>query len=94
MIVKIDKSFQKDVNKINDQKIRSSIVETIQLIREAESLSAINNLKKLTGLRHVPHPAGRLPDRLAIFRKPGINTDKVFTQERNLSKMALMVLKN
>jgi mRNA interferase RelE/StbE len=51
MIVKIDKSFQKDVNKINDQKIKTSIAEIIQLIREAENLSAINNLKKLTGFK-------------------------------------------
>lgn len=51
MIVKIDKSFQKDVSKINDVKIKTAIVETINLIQESETLSSINNLKKLSGYK-------------------------------------------
>ncbi|MFB9841367.1 type II toxin-antitoxin system RelE family toxin [Mucilaginibacter ginsenosidivorans] len=51
MIVKIDKSFQKDVSKINDVKIKTAIVETINLIQESEILSSINNLKKLSGYK-------------------------------------------
>ena len=34
MIVRIDKSFQKDVGKINDAKIKHAIVEIINLIQE------------------------------------------------------------
>jgi mRNA interferase RelE/StbE len=49
MIVRIDKSFQKDLNKINDQKIKDSVVEIIRNIQLAQQLSAINNLKKLAG---------------------------------------------
>ncbi len=51
MIVRIDKSFQKDVSKINDAKIKQAIVETVQLIQETENLSLVNNLKKLTGYK-------------------------------------------
>ena len=49
MIVKIDKSFQKDVSKINDAKVTTAIVEAINSIQEAEGLPSIKNLKKLTG---------------------------------------------
>jgi len=49
MIVRIDKSFQKDVSKINDAKIKLAIIEIVSLIEETESLSSINNLKKLVG---------------------------------------------
>lgn len=51
MIVKIDKSFQKDIGKINDPKVRQSIIEIITSVQEAENLSLITNLKKLTGYK-------------------------------------------
>ena len=51
MIVRIDKSFQKDINKINDVKIKQSIIAVIQSIQESESLSEIINLKKLAGFK-------------------------------------------
>jgi mRNA interferase RelE/StbE len=51
MIVRIDKSFQKDVSRINDAKIKTAMVETIKAIREAENLASIKNLKKLTGYK-------------------------------------------
>jgi mRNA interferase RelE/StbE len=53
MIVKIDKSFQKDVNKVDDAKIKNKLFETIRLIQEAETLASISNLKKLTGYREM-----------------------------------------
>ena len=52
MIVRIDKSFQKDVNKINDAKVKTAIVEAIRHAQSAEYLSSINNLKKLIGHRN------------------------------------------
>ncbi len=51
MIVRIDKSFQKDISKINDAKIKSAVAEIIESIRKSESLFAIANLKKLTGYK-------------------------------------------
>jgi len=51
MIVRTDKSFQKDVSKINDSKTQIALVETIELIQQAEALSEIKNLKKLTGFK-------------------------------------------
>jgi mRNA interferase RelE/StbE len=51
MIVRIDKSFQKDVGKINDQKIKQSIAEIVKDVQQAENLLSIKNLKKLTGYR-------------------------------------------
>jgi mRNA interferase RelE/StbE len=51
MIVRIDKSFQKDINKINDAKIKLAVAEIIENIRKSENLSAITNLKKLTGYK-------------------------------------------
>jgi hypothetical protein len=46
MIVRIDKSFQKDVNKINDAKVKTAIIEIISDAQSAEYLLSINNLKK------------------------------------------------
>jgi mRNA interferase RelE/StbE len=51
MIVRVDKSFQKDINKISDQKVKNLVAEIIQSIRETEHLSTVNNLKKLTGFK-------------------------------------------
>lgn len=42
MIVRIDKSFQKDVDKINDAKIKLAIIESITFIQKAEK-SFINH---------------------------------------------------
>ena len=51
MIVRIDKTFQKDVSKINDGKLKNTISETIEGIRKAENLLSITGLKKLTGYK-------------------------------------------
>lgn len=51
MIVRIDKSFQKDANKIRDPKTKSALIEVLEFIQLAETLSEINNLKKLTGFK-------------------------------------------
>ena len=38
MIVRIDKSFQKDVSKINDEKVKTAIIEVIGHAQSAEHL--------------------------------------------------------
>ena len=52
MVVKIDKSFVKDVSKIKDQRLRNHIADCIDHIQKAESLSQIVSLKKITGETH------------------------------------------
>lgn len=51
MIVKIDKTFQKDVSKINDAKIKLAIAAVIETIQTSENISSIANLKKLSGYK-------------------------------------------
>jgi len=48
MIVKIDKSFQKDVRKLNHSTLNQKIAIIIQQIKTASSISEIKNLKKLS----------------------------------------------
>jgi mRNA interferase RelE/StbE len=49
MVVKIDKSFQKDTNKILEQKLLSRIANCILNIQKASDPGQISNLKKLKG---------------------------------------------
>jgi mRNA interferase RelE/StbE len=49
MIAQIDRSFQKDLGKINDSKVKDAIAETIKNVEDANDLSSIKNLKKLVG---------------------------------------------
>ena len=51
MIVTIDKTFQKDVDKIKDAKIKHSLLEVLKDVQLALNLQAIKNLKKLTGYK-------------------------------------------
>ncbi|WP_366520936.1 type II toxin-antitoxin system RelE/ParE family toxin [Mucilaginibacter sp.] len=53
MIVRIDKSFQKDTSKINDAKTKAAIVEVINNIQAATDISAINKLKKIVGYKNM-----------------------------------------
>ena len=52
MQVKIDKSFEKDVKKINNKKVLQKISEAIKNTQNAAELKDINNLKKLTGTKN------------------------------------------
>jgi mRNA interferase RelE/StbE len=52
MTIRIDKSFQKDISKINHTKIKIAIAETIENIQKAQTFSEIKNLKKLTGYKN------------------------------------------
>ncbi|MCP5063970.1 MAG: type II toxin-antitoxin system RelE/ParE family toxin [Ignavibacteriae bacterium] len=52
MIVKIDKSFEKDAKKINSKSIYQKISAVINEFQVAEKLSEIKNLKKLKGSKY------------------------------------------
>jgi len=47
MVVRIDKSFAKDLSKIKDQRLRSHIADCIDQVQNADSLSQVVALKKL-----------------------------------------------
>jgi mRNA interferase RelE/StbE len=49
MIVLIDKSFEKDTNKITEKHIRKKIAICILNVKEANNLKEIGNLEKLKG---------------------------------------------
>jgi EAL domain-containing protein (putative c-di-GMP-specific phosphodiesterase class I) len=41
MIVKVDKSFVKDINKIKDQRLRNQIADCIDQVQKVDSLTQI-----------------------------------------------------
>ncbi len=49
MIVKIDRTFQKDVRKLNNRVINSKIANAIENAQMADNINQIKNLKKLKG---------------------------------------------
>lgn len=49
MIVKIDKVFEKDTDKIKDKKILNKIADVIEKVRAADDIISIRNIKKLRG---------------------------------------------
>ena len=49
MQIEITKKFRKQVDKINDQKIRSKLYIVIQEIEKADQLPEIQHLKKIKG---------------------------------------------
>jgi len=52
MKILIDRSFEKDTNKIADQKLLYSIADCIELIQKVDKLSDIPNCKKLKGSKN------------------------------------------
>jgi len=52
MIVKIDKSFAKDVEKINSQSMNKKLFKVITGIQKASKISDISNLKKIHGTKN------------------------------------------
>jgi mRNA interferase RelE/StbE len=52
MIVKVDKSFVKDINRIKDKGLRNHIADCIDQVQKSESLAQIVSLKKITGETH------------------------------------------
>jgi mRNA interferase RelE/StbE len=49
MILKIDKSFEKDFKKVGNQKLNPKLLMIIENIKRAEKLTDIKNIKKLKG---------------------------------------------
>ena len=49
MILKIDKSFEKDFKKAGNEKLNLKLLTTIRNIQKATKLSDIKNIKKLKG---------------------------------------------
>ena len=49
MIVKIDKVFEKDTDKIKDKKILFKIAYIIEKVKETDDIISIKNIKKLKG---------------------------------------------
>ena len=52
MKVKVDKSFEKDTNKIHDSVILKKIALCIEQVISSDSIRQIQNLKKLQGLKY------------------------------------------
>jgi len=51
MNVKIDRSFEKDTDRIRDRKQLARVAECIREVMDAEKLADISNLKKLRGFK-------------------------------------------
>ena len=49
MIIRIDKSFEKDTDKINNKDLLLKIADCIEKVKKADSIQSIKNLKKLKG---------------------------------------------
>jgi len=49
MIVKINKSFEKDVKNINSQSINKNLIKIINEMEIANKISDLSNLKKIQG---------------------------------------------
>jgi len=49
MIVKIDKIFEKDTDKIKDRKILNKIADIIESLKATDNITSIKNIKKLKG---------------------------------------------
>jgi len=52
MNVKIDRSFERDTDKIKDSKLLVKIADCIVSVRKAECFEGIKNIKKLKGASH------------------------------------------
>jgi mRNA interferase RelE/StbE len=52
MIVKIDRSFVKDTQKIKDQSVLREIAKCIESVQVSRSISDIGSIKKLRGFKN------------------------------------------
>ena len=53
MIIKIDRSFEKDVDAVNIPKINKQIFFMIEDVKKAKSIEAINGLKNLKDIKTI-----------------------------------------
>ena len=49
MIVKVSRSFEKDLTRIKDQKLKKAVFDIIKLVQKVPDLRGIHQLKKLKG---------------------------------------------
>ncbi len=71
MKVEFSLKFSKDLDEINQRKVKDNILQTIEALEKAENLSQIPNLKKLSG--HTSAFRIRIGDfRLGFFFEDGI----------------------
>ena len=49
MKVEFLSKFNKDLNKLNDNRVKASVIKVIEIAESANNLSEIQNLKKLKG---------------------------------------------
>lgn len=49
MIVKVDKTFEKDTNKIKDKNLLNEVAACIEVLQLSENVKYIKNIKKLKG---------------------------------------------
>jgi mRNA interferase RelE/StbE len=49
MIVRIDKRFEKDTDKINDKNLLYNLADCIEILVKADNIKTIKNIKKLKG---------------------------------------------
>jgi mRNA interferase RelE/StbE len=52
MKVSVDKSFEKDADKIHDKKLLQKVAECIEQVITCDSIADIQNLKKLQGFKN------------------------------------------
>ncbi len=52
MKVKIDKSFERDTDKITDKKLLQKVAACIESVMQYHSINEISNLKKLKGSKN------------------------------------------
>jgi len=51
MNIKIDKSFEKDTERIKGKKVLQALTETISQIEKAATIQEIQHVKKMRGIR-------------------------------------------
>ncbi|OQX77329.1 MAG: plasmid stabilization protein [Bacteroidetes bacterium 4484_249] len=47
MIIKIDKRFEKDTNKVNDKKLLNDVADCIEQVQKSENILKIKKIKRL-----------------------------------------------
>lgn len=52
MTVRVDRSFEKDTDRIKDQKLLSRVADCISEVIAAEDLTAVRQVKKMKGFRN------------------------------------------
>jgi len=52
MILRFEESFEKDLLKLKDKKVKKKLTQVIQNLKRAEKLDEISNLKKLEGYKY------------------------------------------